>query len=95
MFTSSPWYFDIVYVLQHLNPSLEVPRSMSRSLKLKASKYCILDGVSFWKDLGGVLLNCLVKTEAKYVMSDFHKGDCGGHLFWETTAKKILRDGFY
>lgn len=38
MFTSSTWYFDIVYVLQHLNPLLEVPRSKSRLLTSKASK---------------------------------------------------------
>lgn len=68
---------------------------MSRSLKLNASKYCIFDGILFWKDPGGLLLNCLVETEAKDVMSDFQKGDCGGHLFWKTTSNKILRAGFY
>jgi len=29
------------------------------------------------------------------VLEDFHKGDCGGHLFWKTTANKILRAGYY
>lgn len=72
-----------------------MPKGKIRSLKLKASKHCILNGVLFWKDLGGVLLNCLVENEAKDVMSDFHKGDCGDHLFWKTTANKILRAGFY
>jgi len=67
--------------LQHLNPSLEVPKGKSRSLKLKASKYCILDGVLFWKDSGGVVLNCLVENEEKDVMTDFQKGYCGGHIF--------------
>ena len=47
-------------------------KAKNRSLKLKASKYCVLDGV---------LLNYLVENEAKDVMNDFHKGDCGGHLF--------------
>jgi len=28
-------------------------------------------------------------------VEDFHKGDCGGHLFWKTTANKILREGYY
>ena len=28
-------------------------------------------------------------------MEDFHKGDCGGHLFWKTIANKILRAGYY
>ena len=38
---------------------------------------------------------CLVEDEAQQVMHDFHKGDCGGHLFWKTTAKKVLRAGYY
>ena len=28
-------------------------------------------------------------------MKEFHAGDCGGHLYWKSTADKILRDGFY
>ena len=28
-------------------------------------------------------------------MQEFHKGDCGGHLYWNGTTHKILRDGFY
>jgi len=95
MFISSPWYSDIVYVLQHSNPPPKVPKGKGRSLKLKVSKYCILDGVLYWKDPGGVLLNCLVETEAKDVMKDFHKGDCGSHHFLKTTTNKILRAGFY
>eukprot|EP00253_Pinus_taeda_P009402 PITA_09402 len=49
----------------------------------------------YWKDPGGILLNCLVEEEAKVTVEDFHKGDCGGHLFWKTTTNKILRAGFY
>eukprot|EP00253_Pinus_taeda_P009505 PITA_09505 len=29
------------------------------------------------------------------VMKEFHAGDCGGHLYWKSTADKILRVGFY
>jgi len=65
------------------------------SLKLKAVKLCTPNNALYWKDLGGVLLNFLVEDEAQQVMSDFHKGDCGGHLFWKTTANKVLRAGYY
>lgn len=51
IFISSPWYSDIVYVLQHLNPPSEVPKGKTRYLKLKASKYCILNVVYFVKTL--------------------------------------------
>ena len=66
-----------------------------RTLKLKAAKFCILNFSLYWKDTGGVLLNFLVEEEAKRVMEDFHKGDYGSHLFWKTTANKILRTGYY
>eukprot|EP00253_Pinus_taeda_P003239 PITA_03239 len=93
MFLSSPWHADILYVLQNLSSPPGMPRNKSRTLKLKAAKFCILDSALYWKDPGGMLLNCLVEEEAKRVMEDFHRGDCGGHLFWKTTANKILRWG--
>eukprot|EP00253_Pinus_taeda_P013958 PITA_13958 len=74
---------------------LEMPGNKSRTLKLKATKFCILYSALFWKDPGGMLLNCLVEEEAKRVVEEFHRGDCGGHLFWKTTVNKILRAGYY
>jgi len=94
IFLSSLRYSDIIYVLQHLNPPIGMPKAKSRSLKLKASKYCIMDSTLYWKYLGGVLLNCLTKDESKEVMNKFHKGDCGGHLYWNTTTNKVLRVGY-
>ena len=79
MFLTSPWYSDIVYVLQHLCPPPGMSKIKGRYLKLKSTKYCILASALYWKYLGGVNLNCLVEDEAKQVMDDFHRGDCGGH----------------
>ena len=42
-----------------------------------------------------MLINFLEKKEAKEKIEEFHKGDCGGHLYWKTTTHKILRVGFY
>jgi hypothetical protein len=41
-------------------------------------KFFILDGNLYWKDVGGILLNCLMKDEADKVMQEFNEGDCGG-----------------
>lgn len=95
MFTLSPWYLDIIYVLKNLSPLPGMPRNKAKTLKLKATKFCILNYVLYWKDPGGILLNCLVEEEAKKVMEDFHGGECGGHLFWKSTTNKILRAGYY
>jgi len=95
MFALCPWYSDIIYVLKNLSPPPNIPRNNVRTLKLKATKFCILNSALYSKDPSGVLLNCLVEKEAKKVMEDCHQGDCGGHLFWKSTANKILRAGYY
>ena len=61
----SPWYSDIVYVLQNLSPPPGMARDKSRTLKLKAAKFCILNNSLYWKDPSGVLLNFLVAEEEK------------------------------
>ena len=95
MFSLSSWYSDIIYVLQNLSPPPGMTRNKARTLKLKVAKFFILNSALYWKDPSGVLLNCLVEEEAKQVMEDFHEGDCGCHLFWKTTANKVLRARYY
>jgi len=95
MFALSPWYSDIIYVLENLSPPPGMTRNKARTLKMKAAKFCILNSALYWKDPGGILLNCLVEEEAKKVMEYFHRGECGGHPFWKSKANKILRAGYY
>ena len=94
-FLASPWYKDIVYVLLNLQAPPELSKTQARSFKLKAVKFCIINKFLYWKDLGGILLNCLLEEEAKQKIKEFHSGDYGGHLYWKTTAHKILRASFY
>ena len=95
IFPLSTWYADIVYILQHLNPPPIILSSKARSLNFKALKYCILNGVLYWKDPGGILLNCLIEGEVEKVITNFHKGDYEGHIYWKTMTNKILKAGFY
>jgi hypothetical protein len=95
VFLNSPWYADLIFVLHNLQARPSLTKTKSRFLKLEALKFCILEGNLYWKDPGGILLNCLLKDEVDKVLQDFHAGDCGGHLSWKTIANKILRVGFY
>ena len=61
-YLASPWYTDIIYVLKNLQAPAELSKSNARSVKLKSARYCILDGYLYWKDPGGILLNCLLQT---------------------------------
>jgi hypothetical protein len=42
-----------------------------------------------------VLLRCLKKADAERVLEELHDGPTGGHFAGETTAHKILREGYY
>ena len=93
-FLESPSYADICYVLLNLQAPPGLYRTKKRFIKMKALKFCSLDGALFWKNHEGVLLNCLIKDETYKVLKEFQAGDCGGHLYWKSTADKILRARF-
>ena len=61
-YLASSSYADIIYVLKNLQVAPELSNSKARSVKIKSSKYCILDGYLYWRDPGGILLNCLLET---------------------------------
>jgi hypothetical protein len=94
-FLDSPWYVDVIYILRNLQDPPGLSKTKAIFLKLKATIFCILDNSLYWKDPGGILLNCLLEEEMKKAIKEFHKGDCGGHHYWKTIAHKILRAGLY
>ena len=67
-FTTSPWYSDIVHVLQNLQAPAGLSKTRERSVKLKAAKFCIINQYLYWKDPGGVLLNFLLENEAQHTV---------------------------
>ena len=58
-FLSLSWYNDIIFVLKHLKAPQGLDRTMTIFLKQKASRFCILEGKLYWKELGRLLLNCV------------------------------------
>ena len=64
-FSVSPWYSDVVYVLQNLQAPARLSKTRDILVKLNFSKFFILNGYLYWKDPGGVLLNYLLENEAK------------------------------
>jgi hypothetical protein len=80
VFLNSPWYTDLIFVLQNLQAPPGLTKTKARFVRLKALKFCILESNLYWKDPGGILLNFLLKDEADKVLQDFHAGDYGGHL---------------
>eukprot|EP00253_Pinus_taeda_P023659 PITA_23659 len=73
-FEQSLWYSDICYILQNLCAPPGLSRTKFRFLKMKASRFCVIDGNFLWKNHEGILLNCLIEDEANNVMKEFHAG---------------------
>ena len=66
------WYADIIYFLLHLQCPMHLDMKAARSIKLKATKYCLVNQQLHWKYPGGVLLRCLKKPEIEEVILELH-----------------------
>jgi hypothetical protein len=88
-------YLDIIYILKHLACPNHLFYHKRRSLRLKVTKYCIIQDGLGWRNHDGLLLRCVDDKEAKNLMENLHKGLCGGHRVALTTTHKILRLGYY
>ena len=64
----SPWYSDIIYVLQNMQAPIGLDKTRAIYVKLNPKKLCIMNQYLYWKDPGGVLLNCLLENEAQQTM---------------------------
>jgi hypothetical protein len=94
-FIDSPWYADIIYVLQNLQAPPDMSNTKARFLKLKAVKFCVLNNSLYWKDPRGILLRYLLEDEVKRAIQEFQKGDCGGNHYWKATVQNIPRVSYY
>ena len=94
-YAESTWYADIVHFLLYLQCPEHLDKKDARYLKLKTTKYSLIEEQLFWKDPGGILLRCLDKPKIEGVISESHEGACGGHKYWKETTYKILRAGYY
>ena len=86
-YSTSTWYTNIVYFLLYLQCPKHLDRKYARSLKLRITKYCLVEQQLFWKDPGDILLRCLDKPEIEGVISESHEGSCGGHKYWKETLQ--------
>ena len=64
-FSMSPWYFDIVYVLQNLQAPSELSRTKAMSIKLKVAKFSIMNGYLYWRDPEEFFLIVCLKKRPK------------------------------
>ena len=67
----------------------------ARKLRVRASKFTILQDTLYKKGYSLPLLRCLSPEEAHYTLREIHEGICGNHSGGRTLAHKALRQGYF
>ena len=64
-------------------------------MRFQATKYVLLEGELYYRTVDGVLLRCLDKEEAKFLMGEIHEGVCGSHQSAYKMKWVIRRNGYF
>ena len=71
------WMTPIVGYLKE--GKLPQGRDEARKLRIKSTKYVLMDEVLYKKGFSQPYLRCLAPDEANYVLRKVHEGACGNH----------------
>ncbi|XP_017221317.1 uncharacterized protein LOC108198046 [Daucus carota subsp. sativus] len=75
----------------------QLPESVkeARSLRYRAARFVIYDGVLYKRGFNQPLLKCIAGEDYNYILREVHEGICGNHSGGSSLALKILRQGYY
>uniref|UniRef100_A0A2N9FIS9 Uncharacterized protein n=1 Tax=Fagus sylvatica TaxID=28930 RepID=A0A2N9FIS9_FAGSY len=91
--TENSWMTPIISYLQR--GTLPDNRHEARRLKVRASRFLMLQGTLYKRGFSLPYLRCLAPDEANYVMREIHEGVCGDHSGARALQRKIVRAGYY
>jgi hypothetical protein len=87
--------FDIVYYLKNLSCLANLDKTQRWSLKLHATKFCLVQGGLGWRNSDRAILRCVDPLESRELLQELHAGSCERHFSAKTTAHKIMRARYY
>ncbi|XP_065622693.1 uncharacterized protein LOC136064648 [Quercus suber] len=70
-------------------------KDTARKLKVRASRFIIINDVLYKRGFSRPYLRCLGHEEADYVMREVHEGICGNHSGARSLVHKLIRAGYY
>ncbi|XP_030955724.1 uncharacterized protein LOC115977839 [Quercus lobata] len=87
------WMTPIVSYLK--DGRLPEEKDEARKLKVKSTRYVLMDEVLYKRGFSQPLLRCLAPDEANYMLREVHEGACGNHSGARSLVHKVIRSGFY
>ena len=70
------------------------PKEASK-LKARSARFTIHRGTLYKRGFSALILKCVGKKDANYILREVHDGICGNHIEARTLAGKTLRQGYY
>ena len=70
-------------------------RDEARKLRIKSTRYVLMDEVLYKRGFSQPYLRCLAPDEANYVLREVHEGACGNHSGARSLVHKVVRVGYY
>ena len=70
-------------------------KDATRRLKVRASRFMLIQDILYKRDFSRPYLRCLSHNEVDYVMREVHQGICGNHSRARSLVHKLIRAGYY
>ena len=67
----------------------------ARKLRVRATRYVLMDEVLYKRGFSQLYLRCLAPNEANYVLREVHEEACGNHSGARSLIHKVVREGYY
>jgi hypothetical protein len=93
--SNDPWYDYLLVYLQTHNFGSHLSRYDHQCILHQAPSYLLIGDVLYQRRVNTILRRCLTINEAGRVLNYHHINTCGGHLLGISTAKNIIREGYF
>ena len=87
------WTTSIVSYLK--DGLLPKDKEEARKLRVKATRFFLMDKVLYKRGFSKPYLRCLNPDESLYVLKDIHEGACGNHSRAKSLVYKMAQAGYY
>ena len=87
------WMTPIISYLK--DGSLPEGKDEARRLRVRSTRYVLLNDVLYKRGFSQPYLRCLSPDEANYVLREVHEGACGNHSRARSLIHKVVRAGYY
>ena len=67
----------------------------AKKVKKRVVRYTILNGILYKRGFSQPYLKCVKPDDARYILSEVHKGICGDHLGARALIGKVIRIGYF